>query len=588
MPRGGARDGAGRKAGVPNKASQKRQAEAARTGELPLAYMLRVMRDESAPQKRRDEMAKAAALYVHPRLSSVETKNVTPPDLRSRLTPDSVNCLPAEIKREVLDLLEERRNLALRRSLIEWCRCAGYEPATHHLLLIKKLEGVARGQIQRLAVFMPPGSAKSTYGSILFAPWLLANSPMSAIIAASHTTELAEKWGRRVRNLIAEHGSALGISLAPDSQAAGRWALTSGGEYYAAGVGVGIAGFRADLAIIDDPIRSREDADSEATRERVWEWYKSDLSTRLKPGGRILLIQTRWHESDLAGRLLAEMDRGGDCWDIVSLPAQAEGGDLLGRKIGEWLWDDEYGYADFLRGQKKNQTTRNWSALFQQSPVPDTGDYFKADWIRTVDKLPDRNTLSIYGASDYAVTADGGDYTVHVVVGIDPEDRIYVLDLWRKQASSDDWIEAFCDLVLKWRPIGWAEETGQIRVGVGPFLERRIRERKAYIARQQFPTRGDKAVRAQSIRGRVAMVGLYARADAGWLPDLRSELLRFPAGTHDDVVDALGLVGQLLDYALTGAKQPKPKEHRRDGYSDALEFMDRREVSILTDSFLTL
>jgi hypothetical protein len=357
-----------------------------------------------------------------------------PPDLRSRLTPDSVNCLPAEIKREVLDLLEERRNLALRRSLIEWCRCAGYEPATHHLLLIKKLEGVARGQIQRLAVFMPPGSAKSTYGSILFAPWLLANSPMSAIIAASHTTELAEKWGRRVRNLIAEHGSALGISLSPDSQAAGRWALTSGGEYYAAGVGVGIAGFRADLAIIDDPIRSREDADSEATRERVWEWYKSDLSTRLKPGGRIILIQTRWHESDLAGRLLAEMDRGGDCWDIVSLPAQAEGGDLLGRKIGEWLWDDEYGYADFLRGQKKNQTTRNWSALFQQSPVPDTGDYFKADWIRTVDKLPDRNTLSIYGASDYAVTADGGDYTVHVVVGIDPEDRIYVLDLWREQA----------------------------------------------------------------------------------------------------------------------------------------------------------
>jgi hypothetical protein len=144
----------------------------------------------------------------------------------------------------VLDLLEERRNLALRRSLIEWCRCAGYEPAAHHLLLIKKLEGVARAQIQRLAVCMPPGSAKSTYGSILFAPWLLANSPMLAIIAASHTTELAEKWGRRVRNLIAEHGSALGISLSTDSQAAGRWALTNGGEYYAAGVGVGIASDR--------------------------------------------------------------------------------------------------------------------------------------------------------------------------------------------------------------------------------------------------------------------------------------------------------------------------------------------------------
>ena len=110
------------------------------------------------------------------------------------------------------------------------------------------------------------------------------------------------------------------------------------------------------------------------------------------------------------------------------------------------------------------------------------------EWLRPYDKMPTRETLKIYGASDYAVTADGGDYTVHIVVGIDPEWRIYVLDLYRMQASSDQWIEAFCDLVHHWKPIGWAEEQGQIRAGVGPFLERRMRERHAYASVSQRTT----------------------------------------------------------------------------------------------------
>ncbi len=381
----------------------------------------------------------------------------------------------------------------------------------------------------------------------------MANVSGAAVIAASHTMELAEKWGRRVRNLTNEHSATLGITPSQDSQAAGRWALTNGGEYYAAGVGAGIAGFRADLAIIDDPVRSREDAESEAIRDKVWDWYKSDLSTRLKPGGRVILIQTRWHEDDLAGRVLAEMERGGDQWEVISLPAEAEQGDLLGREPGQFLWDDSYGYGNFLRHEKATQLPRNWSALYQQRPVPDTGDYFQAEWLRPYIKAPDRETLRVYGGSDYAVTENGGDWTTHVVVGIDPDGRMYVLDLWRQQASSDKWVEAFCDLVKFWKPIGWAEEQGQIRAGVGPFLDRRQRERQAYVARRQFPTRGDKSVRAQSIRGRMALEGLYVPANAPWLADFRGELLSFPAGKHDDQVDALGLVGQLLDVMMKGS-----------------------------------
>jgi predicted phage terminase large subunit-like protein len=168
----------------------------------------------------------------------------------------------------------------------------------------------------------------------------------------------------------------------------------------------------------------------------------------------------------------------------------------------------------------------------------------------------------VYGASDYAVTADGGDYTVHLVVGIDPDWRIYLLDLWRAQSSSADWIESFCDLVKQWKPIGWAEEQGQIRAGVGPFLSRRIRERQCYVARDQFPTRGDKAVRAQSIRGRMELDGLYVPTRASWYAEFRSELLTFPAGKHDDQVDALGLIGQVLD-RMTAGQKPKVVEPMR-------------------------
>jgi predicted phage terminase large subunit-like protein len=459
----------------------------------------------------------------------------------------------------------ERRGL--RNNLAEWCRYAGFEPAAHHLLLIKELEAVTRGETDRLLVCMPPGAAKSTYASILFPCWYLGSNPDHCLIAASHTQELGEKWGRRVRNLINEHATILGVGLSQDSQAAGRWETDRDGEYFAAGVGGAIAGRRADLVVIDDPVRSREDADSELVREKTWDWYKSDLYTRLKPGGRIVLIQTRWHEADLAGMLLEEATRGGDQWKVISLPAICEAdNDPLGRKQGEALWP-EWENLENLDRKRRAVGPREWSALYQQRPAPEDGDYFKAEWFRGYDTAPARDLLRVYGGSDYAVTSDGGDFTVHCIVGLDPDGRMYLLDVWRQQASSDAWVEAFCDLVLRWKPIGWAEEGGQIRSGVGPYLDRRQRERKAYCARETFPTRGDKAVRAQSIRGRMALEGLYVPEKASWWPQMRSELLGFPAGRHDDCIDALGLIGQLLDTMLVGvAPGLKEKPGKVDDY----------------------
>jgi predicted phage terminase large subunit-like protein len=450
--------------------------------------------------------------------------------------------------------LQHRR---ISGSLHEWCLHCGFKPAAHHRLLISELEKVARGETPRLALFMPPGSAKSTYASILFPAWLLASASYN-ILAASHTTELAEKWGRRIRNLIAEHSATLRIALAADSQSAGRWSLQNGAEYYAAGVGTGIAGFRAKLGLIDDPIRLRRDADSQLIRDRIWDWYINDFKTRLVPHSAEILIQTRWHEDDLAGRALNHEE-----WKVISLPALAEANDPLKRKLGEPLWrDDDYGYGNQLVELSKKTPARTWSAMYQQRPAPEEGNYFKADWLRPYEKAPAIGTLNVYGASDYAVTADGGDYTVHIVVGVDPEWRIYVLDLWRAQAATDKWVEAFCDLVADWKPIGWAEEQGQINAGVGPFLQRRMRERKTYVARDQFPTRGDKAVRAQSIRGRMELDGLYVPVHALWYPDFRAELLSFPAGKHDDQVDALGLIGQVLNRMTAGQAEAKPEKMR--------------------------
>jgi len=453
------------------------------------------------------------------------------------------------------------RRRSIRRSLTEYSRFKGFEPAAHHRLIISEIEAfIADPDLDVLMLHAPPGSAKSTYLSVLLPPYYLARYPQNSIIAATHSQEFAQRWGRKVRNDIKLDGLTLGIEVSQDNSASDRWSLTAGGEYYGVGAGVGISGFRADLGMCDDLFGSREDAYSELIRNKRWDWYRDDFCGRLKPGAKRILMNTRWHEEDVAGREIARIKAGTVKGRIIDIPAVADPGDLLGRQPGEYLWDepDGYNYGAFLRARQREVSPMMWSALYQQRPAPEEGDYFKAEWLRPYEKPPSKETLRVYGGSDYAVTADGGDFTCHVVVGLDPEGRMYLLDLWRRQASSEAWIEAFCDLVAAWKPIGWAEEQGQIRAGVGPFLDRRMRERKTFVVREMFPTRGDKAVRAQSIRGRMALEGLYVPSSAAWYADLRSELLSFPAGKHDDQVDALGLVGQLLDKMVVGAKPKMP------------------------------
>jgi len=452
----------------------------------------------------------------------------------------------------------------LSYSAYQW---PGYRDAAHHRLIAQKLEAVERGEITRLMITMPPRHGKSMLTSEFFPAWYLGRNPDHYVVTATYAQDLADDFGRKVKNQIVDGSySAIfpGVGLADDSKSAKRFHIEENGElleggyehslkqrgaYYAVGVGGPLTGRGAHLLLIDDPVKNREDADSEIVRKKMRDWYTSTAYTRLMPGGRIVIIQTRWHEDDLSGWLLAEHRHEG--WELLNLPAISD--------AGKPLWPEQYS-LEALEKIRLAIGPRDWSALYQQAPAPDTGNFFKAEWLKTYNAAPHRDTMRIYGASDYAVTADGGDFTVHVIVGIDPEGRMYLLDLWRKQAASDEWVESFCDLVLRWKPMNWAEEQGQIKSGVGPFLERRMRERQAFVVREQFPTRGDKAVRAQSIRGRMALEGLYVPLNAFWLSDFRSELMSFPAGKHDDQVDALGLVGQLLDQMLRGEKLAAPEK----------------------------
>jgi predicted phage terminase large subunit-like protein len=438
--------------------------------------------------------------------------------------------------------------------------------AQHHELILAATQRCIKRKSGRSMLFLPPGSAKSTYATVVAPTWAMGETPEFKVIGVSYGSDLARKFGRRMRSIVRQraYSALFNTALSSESSAADEWALENGSEYMGGGILSGITGNRADFIPIDDPIKGRQEADSEVTRKRTYEAYQDDVLTRLKPGGSVMLTQTRWQEDDLAGSILPSGYAGqsgmiecrdGETWEVICIPAQAErADDPLGRPIGGYLWPEwfpEEHWKPFKR------VPRTWSALYQQRPSPEEGDFFKADWLRPYEKVPARDTLRVYGGSDYAVSSGMGDYTVHAVVGLDPEGRMYLLDLWRKQAASDVWVEAFCDLVKQWKPIGWAEEQGQIRAGIGPYLDRRQRERQAYVVRDMFPTRGDKAVRAQSIRGRMALDGLYVPIHAPWMADLRSELLSFPAGKHDDQVDALGLIGQLLDKMIKGAQPLK-------------------------------
>ena len=441
-----------------------------------------------------------------------------------------------------------QRRRTIRRSLTEWARFQGYEPAAHHRLIIAQIEEFLESDDEVLLLFAPPGSAKSTYVSHLFPAWYLARYPGRSILAATHNVEFAQRWGRKCRNDVVLHGKVLGIELSGDQTASDRWALTNGGEYYGVGAGVGISGFRADLGLGDDFFGSREDAFSETVRKKRWDWYIDDFSARLKPGAKRILMNTRWHAEDVAGRVLAQIEAGGVKGRVISIPAIAGDNDILGRAPGDYLWADDpnYDYPSFLRARQRETSPMMWHALYQQDPHPDEGTYFQRDWFKRYAPGQRPGALRIYGSSDYAVTEDGGDYTVHRVWGVDQAGDLWMIGGWRGQTTPDVWIDRLADLIKRHRPLAWFGEGGVIARALEPTIKRRLWERGASCRLEWLPSVADKPTRARGFQSRAAMGKVH-------LPDDRDgdlvldEYLHFPAGKHDDEIDVASLIGRALD-----------------------------------------
>jgi predicted phage terminase large subunit-like protein len=429
-------------------------------------------------------------------------------------------------------------------ALEDWAHAAlapaGQAPARHHRLLLDHLARIGEGRADRLMVLMPPGSAKSTYASLVFPAWWFARHPQSSVIAASHTAELADHFGRRLRNLVAERGAELGYGLAGDSRAAHRFRTSAGGEYFATGIHGPVTGRRADLVLIDDPIKSRAEADSALARDHLWEWYRNELLTRLKPGGRIVLVMTRWHVDDLGGRLLA----GDDPWQVLRLPARAEANDPLGRKPGAPLWPEWEG-TDALDRKRIAVGGRVWNALYQQAPQADEGHLFQVGRIAIADAVPP--DARMVRAWDLAASEGGSgdpDWTVGLKLAALPDGHMAVVDVLRLRAGPLDVAETILRTAQRdgaGVPVGLPQDPGQAGKQQVAWLTQRLAGFRVVAS----PETGAKQSRALPVAA-LAEAGRLHLLRAAWNQTLLNELAEFPHGRKDDQVDALARAHTML------------------------------------------
>lgn len=434
------------------------------------------------------------------------------------------------------------------------------QQAKHHKIILSEMQKCMETSHGRLMILAPPGSAKSTYASVVGPTWFLGTGENRRVILASYGDDLARKHGRRTRQLLRspEAAGILQCTLDPESRAADEFGLTNGSEYIACGIMGGVTGNRAHGVVIDDPVKGREQADSQVIRDRTFEAYQDDLLTRLIPGGWVVVINTRWHEDDLSGRILPEGWSGesgdikckdGNVWRVLCLQAECEtGSDPLQRKIGEMLWPE---WFDDRHWSQFRLNRRTWSSLYQQRPAPDQGILFRREDMAVYDSAPEG--LHIIGASDHAVTPDEGDWTEHGIAGVANDGAVYLLDWWRGQTGPEEWIERQLDMIVRWKPLAWFGEMGPIRRATEGRIRQRMANRRAPCRLEWLPHIGDKATKAQSVIA-VAGMGRLFWPRAAWVGELQRQCLVFPAGSPDDGVDTLGMLGRGAD--SIGRKTP--------------------------------
>jgi predicted phage terminase large subunit-like protein len=424
--------------------------------------------------------------------------------------------------------------------------------AAHHRLLLEAFERTTQRRHGRLMVFMPPGSAKSTYCSVVAPTAYMGATPDRRVILASYGSDLARRHGRRSRQVVQQpaysgiwggHGrNPEKVSMSPATFAADEWALTNGSEYLAGGILSGITGNRAHGIVIDDPVRGREQADSKTIREKTWDAYNDDLLTRLIPGGWVVLVQTRWHEDDLAGRLLPKGYDGrsgmiectdGKAWEVVNLPAQCErDDDPLGRKVGEYLWPE---WFDEAHWSIFRQQARTWAALYQQRPRPEEGSVFKRAWIRERWRvIPDGAATVVHSWDTAQKEGQLNDYTVNTAWALGRgAPGYYLRDVVRERMEYPALKRRVMTLAERDRPVAvLIEDKGS---GASLIQELRSTTRLPIIA---IMPEQSKLFRANEVSPTVEAGRMILPESAPWLADYESELFSFPLAAYDDQVDS--------------------------------------------------
>lgn len=406
------------------------------------------------------------------------------------------------------------------------------------------LDKVTTGECKRLAIFIPPRHGKSEMVTVRYPVWRLERDPSLRVIIAAYGQLLAEKFSRKARRI----AEGRPIALAQDRFAVHDWETAAGGGVRAVGVGSGITGQGGNLIVIDDPVKSRDEAESETYRERCWDWYRDDLYTRLEPHGAIILIQTRWHEDDLAGRILASEDAPN--WTVITLPALAEEGDALGRAVGEALCPARYDAEALRRIQQMN--ARSFYALYQQRPQPDQGTIFQRDWFPRQNAI-DRSTARLVVQAWDTAYGEGqeSDYTVCVTVGVHPN-GLFVLGVWRGRVDYPNLLRAMNAQAQMWRPeVVLVEDRGS-----GQSAVQTLRAQTA-LPIIGVPAVKSKVERAQTVTG-LCEAGRVVIPPTEWGDVLLDELLRFPTAKHDDQVDAFVYAVQRAGNLTAGAVSVMP------------------------------
>lgn len=495
-------------------------------------------------------------------------------------------------KAAVQQLLAKR--MLMRRRLLRFTQEThpSYSAGWVHEDICRRLEQFSRDVTERksprLMLLMPPRHGKSELASIRFPAWHLGHNPTHELINVGYNLELPMKFSRRVREVVRDplYGPIFpDTKLDPDSQSVEAWNTTQGGGFTAAGVGGGITGKGAHILIIDDPIKNQEDADSVLVRDRLWDWYQSTAYTRLAPGGGVLVIQTWWSDDDLAGRLQTAMakDKTADQFEIIKYPAISETWEYrdestgaiirtplelsdtnytLLRPIDTCLHEDRYPTAA-LKRIRANLHPRIWSALYQQNPVPDEGMYFRKEFFKYLIGLPPPTNLNIYTAWDFAIgEKQQNDWTVGATIMQDENDNLYVLEIFRMKGDSFQIVEAILATAARWGSLpgtGYlvGAEDGQIWRAIEPLLKKLMSERRQYFPYEVLKPLSDKLARARPLQGRMQQGRVFFPQEAPWLAQAEHELLRFPAGAHDDVVDALAWCVRLcLDKSPPARAEP--------------------------------